>query len=161
MRNPRQLQQIRDLVAPVCEARGVSLVDARFSHEGGAVLKVLIETPGSDPAKGSGVTLDICQQISRDLSGVLDAHEELTPKGAYRLEVGSPGLERPLFGLPDYERFAGREVRLHASRPIEGRRRFSGLLRGVEKENVLLEQDGSEVRIPHQDVVKANLVYRF
>lgn len=154
-------QQIRELVAKVCESRSLSLVDARFAQEGGLVLKVLIEVPGSLPETGSGVTLDMCQQVSRDLSTALDAQDDVMPKGAYRLEVGSPGLERPLFSPQDYERFAGREVRLHAARPIGGRRRFAGVLRGIDNDNVLLEQDGTAVRIPHQDVVKANLVYRF
>lgn len=161
MKNPQQLQRIRDAASSICEANGLSLVDARFSHEGGLVLKVLIEVPGSAPETGSGVTLDMCQQVSRDLSAALEEFDEIMPKAAYRLEVGSPGVERPLFSLEDYERFAGREVRLQAARPVEGRRRFTGVLRGVDKDNVLLDQDGAALRIPHQDVVKANLVYRF
>jgi len=161
MNNPTQLQKIREMVEPVCGQHGLALVDARFCNEGGRVLKVLIERPGSEPETGAGVTLEDCQLVSRDLSVVLDDREDLAPKDAYRLEVGSPGLERPLFGLEDYARFVGREARVQAVRPIEGRRRFTGVLQGVEGGVVLLEQDGEPVRVPHDDIVKANLVYRF
>lgn len=153
--------QIREVVEPVCEAYGVVLVDARFVNEGGRVLKVLIERPGSVPEAGSGVTLVDCQEVSRDLSVVLDVNEDLVPKGAYRLEVSSPGLERPLFGIVDYVRFVGREARVQTARPIDGRRRFTGVLQGVDDDVVLLDQDGVRVRVPHKDIVKASLVYRF
>lgn len=161
MKNPQQLQNLREAVEPACVAQGVALVDARFCNEGGMVLKVLIERPDSDPATGAGISLDDCQAISRELSEVLDEREDLTPKAPYRLEVGSPGLERPLFGLQDFERFAGREIRLQSTRPVEGRRRFTGELQGVEGQDVLLKQDAETVRIPHPDIAKANLVYRF
>lgn len=161
MNNPKQLLKLREIAQPVCEAHGLTLVDARFSNEGGMVLKVLIERPGSDPDTGSGVTLTDCQEVSRDLSNTLDAHEDAMPKGGYRLEVGSPGLERPLFGLEDYSRFAGREIRLQAIRPIDGQRRFTGVLQGIEDDVVVLEQDGTPIRVSHRDIVKANLVYRF
>lgn len=161
MNNPKQLLKLREIAEPVCAVHGVTLVDARFGNEGGHVLKVLIERPGNDPEKGAGITLADCQQVSRDLSTALDVHEDVAPKGAYRLEVGSPGLERPLFGPEDYARFAGREVRLQALRPIDGQRRFTGVLQGIEDDVVVLEQDGRPIRVPHQDIVKANLVYRF
>lgn len=155
------LGRLRELVGAVCVEHGVDLVDARFTTDGGRVLRVLIEQPGADPAAGAGVTLSECSAVSRALSPVLDAHEDALPGGAYRLEVGSPGLERPLFGLADYERFAGREAKLQTHAPIDGRRRFTGILRGVDGTDVRFEQDGAPIVIPHGQIDKAHLVYRF
>ena len=83
------------------------------------------------------------------------------PSGAFRLEVSSPGLERPLVKLADFERFAGREVKLKTRTPIDKQRRFRGMLRGVVDERVELDENGKVVRIPHEDIAQANLVYRF
>lgn len=155
-----QLERLRAVVTPVCRAHGLDLVDARFAHERGLILRVLIERPlpGSE---ASGVSLADCQKVSRDLSAVLDVEEEILPASAYRLEVGSPGIERPLITLADFERFRGREVHARTAHPIEGRRRFSGTLRGVEGDAIVLALDGREVRVPHADIVKAHLVVRF
>ena len=161
MNSTQQTQQLREIVTPVCEAHGLDLVDARIAHDGGAVLRVLIERPGADPATGAGVTLSDCQAVSRDLSAVLEANDERLPRGAYRLEVGSPGVERPLFADKDFERFAGREVRVSSQAPVDGRRRFSGRLLGLVEGQVVIEQDGETFRIPLATVGKAHLVHRF
>ncbi|MDD9945378.1 MAG: ribosome maturation factor RimP [Myxococcales bacterium] len=161
MNIPLQIQHLRELINPVCAAHGVDLVDARFAHDRGAVLRVLIERPGADPATGAGVTLADCQAVSRELSAVLDGDETNVPKGAYRLEVGSPGVERPLFRRADYERFVGREVKLQCQRPVHGRRRFSGRLSGFEEDQVVIEGEGEVFRVPHELVTKAHLVHRF
>jgi ribosome maturation factor RimP len=155
------LAELRRVVEPVCAAHGVALVDARFTTEHGFVLKVLIERPGADPKKGAMVSLDDCQAVSRDLSTALDVAEDVAPEGAYRLEVGSPGLDRPLFSLSDFERFAGEKVRLQTHHPVAGRRRFSGTLLGVTGDEIKLDQDGQVVTVQHSEIAKANLVYRF
>ena len=156
-----RLAQLRQVVEPICAAHGVSLVDARFTNEHGFVLKVLIERPGSDAKSGAQVSLADCQGVSRDLSAALDDVEGIAPQGAYRLEVGSPGLDRPLFSLADFERFAGEDVKISTFKPVDGRRRFSGKLTGVEGQLVLLEQDGQLIKLQHDEIAKANLVYRF
>lgn len=150
-------------MAPVCRAHRVDLVDARLQREpGGQVLRVIIERTGADPtAVGGGVSLEDCKQVSRDLSEALEVHEDVVPAGKYRLEVTSPGLDRPLIRLSDFERFAGHEVKLQTQRPLDGRRRFRGPLLGVSGEKVRLEQDGAEVEVPYEDITKANIVYRF
>jgi ribosome maturation factor RimP len=157
----RRLAQLRQVIEPICAGHGLSLVDARFANEHGFVLKVLIERPGSDAKTGAQVSLDDCQRVSRDLSTALDVAEGVTPQGAYRLEVGSPGLDRPLFSLADFSRFAGETVRVQTHAMVAGRRRFTGKLLGVEDALVKLEQDGQLVTIPHHEIAKANLVYRF
>lgn len=156
-----RLAHLRQVIEPICAAHGLSLVDARFSNEHGFVLKVLIERPGSDAKTGAQVSLVDCQRVSRDLSTALDVAEGVTPQGAYRLEVGSPGLDRPLFSLSDFARFAGETVRVQTYGKVAGRRRFSGKLLGVEDELVKLEQDGELISLPHHEIAHANLVYRF
>ena len=158
-----RLAHLRQVIEPVCAAHRLSLVDARFSTEHGFVLKVLIERPGADAKTGAQVSLDDCQRVSRDISTALDLDvaEGVTPQGAYRLEVGSPGLDRPLFSLSDFARFAGETVRVQMHAKVAGRRRFTGKLLGVDGELVKLEQDGQLVTLQHHEIAKANLVYRF
>ncbi|MET0389830.1 MAG: ribosome maturation factor RimP [Polyangiales bacterium] len=157
----QSLSQLREVIEPICVAHGVSLVDARFSNEHGLVLKILIERPGASAQSGAQVSLADCQQVSRDVSTALDVAEGITPQGAYRLEVGSPGLDRPLFSLADFARFAGETVRVQLHAKVVGRRRFTGKLLGTEGELVRLEQDGQLVTLQHEEIAKANLVYRF
>lgn len=171
-----QLQKLRAVIEPICRAHGVALVDARMTTERGAVLRVLIERIASGAAADAqpaatdaqpddvqaGVSLADCQNVSRDLSTALDVSEGVVPTGAYRLEVSSPGIERPLITPADFRRFAGREVRVASIRPIEGRRRFQGVLQGLaDEEAVKVQQDGATFEIPLADITKANLVYRF
>ncbi len=158
-----QLQKrLAELIDPICRAHGVDLVDVRHQRErGGAVIRVIIDRdqPGQDDR--SGVSLDDCTQVSRDVSTTLDIHEDVLPLGAYRLEVSSPGLERPLVKLADFERFSGREVKLRTKTAIERQRRFQGRLLGVVDRAIELDQDGTVLLIPHDDIAQANLVYRF
>ena len=159
----RQLEvSLGQLIDPICRAHGVELVDVRYLREpGGAVVRVIIdrEVPGLEV--GSGVSLEDCTAVSRDASTALDVHDDMLPAGGYRLEVSSPGLERPLVKLADFERFAGREVKVKTRTPIDKQRRFRGRLRGVVGEVVALEEGGKVVHIPHGDIAQANLVYRF
>lgn len=161
LNSSEHLAALRQVAEPVCAAHAVALVDARFVTEHGFVLKVLIERPGADIRRGAGVSLADCQSVSRDLSTALDVAEGVTPEAAYRLEVGSPGLDRPLFTLSDFARFAGEKVRIQMHRPVNGRRRFSGVLIGVQGEEINLELDGHVLALQHSEIAKANLVYRF
>lgn len=138
------------------------MVDVRYLREpGGAVIRIIIDRdmPGLDI--GSGVSLEDCTAVSRDVSTALDVHEDVLPAGGFRLEVSSPGLERPLVKLSDFERFSGREVRVRTRTPIERQRRFRGKLLGIVDRNIELDQDGKVLLIPHEDIAQANLVYRF
>jgi ribosome maturation factor RimP len=153
------------LIVPVCEAEGVELVDVRHQIErGGAVLRVLIERPGAEHlAKGTGsVTLDDCTRVSRALSAMLDADESVI-RGAYRLEVSSPGIERPLVKQRDFERFVGREAHVALQRVEPGQRKhFTGTLVGLrDGDVVLVDEQGEESRFPFDRISKAHLVYRF
>jgi ribosome maturation factor RimP len=155
------LSRLRQVAEPICAAHGLVLVDARFTTEHGLVLKVLIERPGADAQTGAQVSLSDCQHVSRDLSTALDVADGVTPQGAYRLEVGSPGLDRPLFSLSDFARFAGETIRVQMHAKVAGRKRFTGKLLGTDGELVKLEQDGQLITLQHEEIAKANLVYRF
>jgi len=99
LNDKQQLERLREIAAPVCSAHGLALVDARFASEhGGLVLRVLIERPetAEQAEGGSGVSLGDCQSVSRDLSTLLDVEGPDLLPGRYRLEVGSPGLDRCL-----------------------------------------------------------------
>ncbi len=151
-----------ELIDPICRAHGVELVDVRHQPErGGAVIRIIIDRERAGQPDGSGVSLEDCTAVSRDVSSALDIHEDVVPLGGYRLEVSSPGLERPLVKLADFERFSGREIKLRTRTAIERQRRFHGRLLGVVDRAIELDQDGTVLLIPHEDIAQANLVYRF
>ena len=156
--------ELESFIAPLCESQGLGLVAVRLLREPqGRVLRVLIEPQGADasPPGVGGVTLDDCTRVSRALSEALDERDDLIG-GAYHLEVGSPGVERPLVRLSDYERFAGREVRIKTREPVGTRKTFTTTLVGRRNENIVLrEKPGDEIEIPFCNIAKANLVFRF
>lgn len=162
-----------DVIEPVCKAHGLELVDVALVSEQGAVLRVLIDREGGAHVEkatgklvpGSGVSLADCQSVSRDLSTVLDVHERLLPSSRYRLEVSSPGIDRPLVRPRDFERFAGVEVRVHTKLPLDdtGRRKVQGTLLKYEGEAVHVDDPPSKTTwvVPLDNVSKAHVVFRF
>jgi ribosome maturation factor RimP len=158
----RLAHSLEHLIDPICRAHGVELVDVRYLREPkGAVIRVIIDREVPTVEVGSGVSLEDCTGVSRDVSTALDVHEDFLPSGGYRLEVSSPGLERPLVKLTDFERFSGREVKVRTRIPIQKQRRFRGRLLRVVNQSIELDQDGQVLLIPHAEIAKANLVYRF
>ena len=137
------VQALQQLIEPICLAHGVELVDVRYLREPkGALIRVIIDRNVPGLEVGSGVSLEDCTAVSRDVSTSLDVHEDLFLSGAFRLEVSSPGLERPLVKLSDFERFSGREVKVKTQTPIERQRRFRGTLLRVVDQSIELDQDG-------------------
>src|SRR3546814_8590835 len=119
--------RIEDMIAPSLADMGYDLV--RVSLTGGAArmtLQIMAEC-----LDGAGMTVDDCAAISRAVSALLDVEDPI--RGAYVLEVSSPGIDRPLTRARDYERFAGYEAKVELRRMMDGRRRFRGRLMGVEK----------------------------
>jgi ribosome maturation factor RimP len=148
-------------VTPLCARRGVELVQVLLmSQRGSGLLRVIIDRPRDDGKPGSGVDIDDCTEISRELSAILDEDPELVP-GSFQLEVSSPGLERPLVKEADYLRFEGREAAIKTREPIDGRRSFRGTLAGVADEQIQLDMSDRRASIPLEAVVKAHLVHRF
>ena len=102
------------------------------------------------------MTADDCESLSRALSAILDVEDIIA--GRYLLEVTSPGIDRPLVKLQDYDRFKGREAKIETLLPIDGRKRFKGLLKGVQGNQVLIDFEGNEIAIDFSAISKAKLV---
>jgi ribosome maturation factor RimP len=149
-------EELRVLIEPVVAEAGFELVDVQLARGGRPwSLRVTIDTPQCD----GRVSIDSCAAISRELGSQLDAADAI--EAGYRLEVSSPGLDRPLTRERDFASACGREVRVETRRPIAGRRRFRGVLLRFERDVAAIEVDGSEVEISFADVSKANTVYQF
>ena len=162
------IERIEAIASPVCRAHAVELVQvALVTEHGHAVLRVMIDRPGSERDPALGVTVADCQAVSRDLAPALDEPDvvDVVP-GQYRLEVSSPGLDRPLVKLADFERFAGREIKVQVRTPIPDgrggeRRNLRGQLLGIDGARVKIEIEGSELVLPHAEITRANVVYKF
>jgi len=145
---------------PVLSAHQVDCVELVWrSDRGERVLEVTVEKPEVNEP-GSGVTLDLLSEVSRDLSAALDVADCIAQR--YRLEVGSPGLERTLYGEADFRRFAGRAARMKLRVPVRGQYVLVGTLVGVDEEkHVSLDVRGEVVRFPVADVDTARLVFEW
>jgi ribosome maturation factor RimP len=144
------INQVEALAGPLCASENLELVHIEYQREsGGRVLRVYIDRP-------EGVALDDCVNVSRQLNDLLDVH--LDNIGPYNLEVTSPGPERPLSKLQDYERFKGRLARVKTLQPINGQKNFKGIIVGSIEERVSLSLNDKTVVIPFGDISKARLV---
>lgn len=141
-------ERLSRLIEPVVDGLGYETVGIEFDPHR-RILRVYIDRP-------EGITVDDCSAVSYQLSGVLDVEDVVT--GAYSLEVSSPGMDRPLFKLEHFARFAGEEVRVHLRRALDTRRNFKGLLRGVDGDQIIVEADGESFRIPYDSIETARLV---
>lgn len=138
------------LARDLCLAAGMELVHIEFQRErSGRVMRLYIDKPG-------GIGLEDCAAVSRELGDLLDVH--LPEIGPYHLEVSSPGPERPLGRLEDFERFRGRPARIRTRVPIDGRRTFSGMLAGVKGQAVRIAVGADTLSIPAEEIAKANLI---
>jgi ribosome maturation factor RimP len=145
------------VVEPVLRAHGVDAVELIWRPDrGGWLLYLTVERPGTREP-GAGVTLDLCAEISHDLSAALDVADVIA--GRYRLEVGSPGLERALYRLEDYERFAGQIAKVKLREAIDGQGTVRGVLRGVEEGAVLIETDHGMLRVAADGIDSGRLVF--
>lgn len=159
--------RFRPIAERVAATHGLEIFDVLFRREAhGWVLRVVIDRPGLADTQGrpgapaDSVSVEDCQRVSHDLSAVLDV-EDVVDR-AYTLEVSSPGLDRPLRGPADYERFRGRLAHIVTSDEVEGQKSFRGRLQGFEDGHVVLTGDGGRVyRVPVPLVSRARLVVEF
>ena len=140
-----------DLVKVSVESMGYELVGIEYHPSGkdGSVLRIYID-------QEEGITLDDCAAVSHQVSGMLDVEDPI--KGSFKLEVSSPGLDRPLYSKDDFERFAGRRVKLSLYRKLDGRRHFHGVIAGTRGDAILLDVNGETYELPLDQVEKARLV---
>ena len=144
---------IGEMLEPGIRSMGYELVGVEYQGgAGGGLLRVYIDSE-------DGISADDCQKVSYQVSGVLDVKDPIP--GHYTLEISSPGLDRLLFRLQDFERFAGQLARVRMSRPIDGQRKFKGRLRGLDGDNVVIEQEGQEICLPFDEIEQARLVPEF
>jgi ribosome maturation factor RimP len=143
---------IADLLRPAVEALGVELWGVDQVGQGrSSILRVYID-------KGDeGISIDDCERVSRQISGILDVEEPIA--GEYTLEVSSPGMDRPLFALAHFSRFIGSVANVRLRAPLDGRRKFKGVIQKAEADSVCLLVDEKEVSFPFSSIDKANLVF--
>lgn len=147
------LAAVEPLIETLVAAEGCEVVDLTYRREPqGWVLRVYIDRSG-------GVSIGDCQAVSRQIDDMLEARAVM--RGAYNLEVSSPGLNRPLRKAADFERFAGSRVRIKTREPVQGRRNFLGTLRGCAEGAVRVDIGGTDVLLPLDSISRANIEYNF
>lgn len=143
---------LEKLLDPAVTALGYELAGIEYIPQGRrSLLRIYIDSE-------QGITLDDCEKVSHQISGILDVEEPV--RGEYTLEVSSPGLDRPLFKAAHYARFLGSRIRLRLVVPCSGRRKFSGVIERVEDGRVWVrEQDTDELlEFGLDEIDKANLI---
>jgi ribosome maturation factor RimP len=144
------------IAEPLLEQLGYRLVRVRVSGSEGCTVQIMAERPDGT------LTIDDCEDISRALSPVMDVADPI--EKAYRLEISSPGIDRPLVRKSDFDRYSGHLVRIEMDAPVGGRKRFRGTLTGTDGENAKLHRDDAkegeeaDVALPIGDMNEAKLV---
>jgi ribosome maturation factor RimP len=151
--------RVAAVAAPVLEGLGYRLVRIKISGEAGCTVQIMAERPDGT------MQIEDCETISKALSPVMDIADPI--QRAYRLEISSPGIDRPLVRRTDFERYTGHLVKIEMAVPHEGRKRFRGAIQGLEGNSVRIVRDDAkdhkgaqeaEVLLPIEDIASANLV---
>ena len=149
METSEVIRRVWSELGPLLEAEGFELIEAETAAMSGrAVLRLYIDREG-------GVTLDDCVAAAKVVNPVLDEADWVD--GRYMLEMSSPGIDRPLRKPAHFAAFAGERVKLQTHAPVEGRKRFTGVLKGFTDGMVAMECDGQEILIGIEQVKKASL----
>lgn len=142
-------KRVGAVALPVLEEMGLELVEVQYRREqSGWVLRLIID-------KQDGISLQDCAAVSREISQLLDIEDFVDQ--AYNLEVSSPGLNRPLKSMADFERFTGRMAKIKTIEPIAGEHVFIGRIKKTEGETIILEIGRKEVTMPFSQVARARL----
>jgi len=155
------LEQIRAIAERVARSHGLEIWDIVSRRETtGQIVRVFIDRPGPAATAEESVSIEDCEQVSREIGTILDVEDPLP--FTYTLEVSSPGLDRPLRGEDDYRRFAGRLAKIVVSEAVDNQTAFEGRLRGVEDGTVLLEGPKARMhRLPLRLITRARLEVEF
>jgi ribosome maturation factor RimP len=142
--------QLWEMLEPVLSNLGYELIQVEVRpSKYQSLLRLFIDAP-------DGIKLEDCELASRQVSSVLDVEDPFS--GPYTLEVSSPGLDRPLVKPEHFARFIGSKAQLRLGVPLEGRRNFAGILRGISEGSVALEMDGQLIDLPWVQIESAHLV---
>jgi ribosome maturation factor RimP len=148
--------RVAAIAAPVLDGLGYRLVRVRVSATSGCTVQIMAERPDG------GMAIEDCEAASRALSPVFDAEDPIERE--YRLEISSPGIDRPLVRRSDFERYAGHEAKIEMAVALDGRKRFRGILTGVEggaaklRRKDAAEGEPADVLLPIGDMAEARLV---
>ena len=146
----QSMNYLWELLEPVVTGMGFELVEIEFnSHPKNKVLRLYID-------KENGILIEDCSQVSRQVSALIDVEDPIS--GFFNLEVSSPGLDRPLRKIEDYERFKGEMVKIKTSMPQDGQRNFKGQIKAVEEDSVVILFEEKEVSLPVSAIEKARLI---
>lgn len=146
-------KQVEALALPVLEELGLELIEVQYRREqSGWILRLIID-------KQEGVSLDDCTTVSREISQLLDIEDFIDQ--AYNLEVSSPGLDRPLKNMADFQRFTGRKAKIKTIAPIDGEHVFIGKILQATGETIILVVGSRELEIPFAQIAKARLEVEF
>jgi ribosome maturation factor RimP len=139
-----------ELIEPIIEGLGYECVGIEYNpHPKHGLLRIYIDTD-------SGVEIADCSKVSHQISGMLDVEDPIP--GNYQLEVSSPGTDRPLFKLEQFEQFIGKVAQVSLFRAIDNRRKITGLITAVENEIIRFQEGDKTYKIPFQAMSKARLV---
>lgn len=149
--------RVSEILEPVIESLGYRLVRVRLMSSGGRTLQIMAERPDGS------MTIEDCERVSRAVSPILDVEDPI--EGSYRLEISSPGIDRPLVRLDDFSRWAGHEAKVEMRTPIDGRKRFRGMIEGAGEGRIALllppkgkDLEPERVELPFEFVGDAKLV---
>ncbi len=143
-------EELQAIIEPVADAMGFEVVRISFGGGGRPILQIMAERPDGT------MTVEDCTRLSRELSVVLDVENPVP--GEYMLEVSSPGIDRPLTRLKDFERYAGFDAKLELYEPVNGQRRWRGVLAGVENDQVALADQNEKHLFGFSEIRKAKLL---
>ncbi len=142
--------KLTKLLEPVVESLGYELVLLEYMPQrGGAIVRLFIDSLG-------GITLQDCERVSREVSATLDVNDPI--QGNYRLEVSSPGMDRPLVKPEHFERFVGHEISVKLATPRAGRRKFSGRLTGYANRAVSVQAEDGKFDFALDEIERAHLI---
>lgn len=143
-------ERLTTMLQPLVEDLGFEFVGMEYNPAPrNAVLRVYIDAEG-------GVTLDDCEQVSREVAALLDVEDPI--RGQYNLEISSPGLDRPLFTRDHFVRFTGAEAALSLYAPEQGRRKVRGRILGLDDGCVRIQMEDAEIALKFENIAKARLV---
>ncbi len=141
------------MLRPAVEEVGKELLGCEFISAGNhSVLRLFIDHE-------NGIEVDDCAEVSRQVGAILDVEDPISSE--YNLEVSSPGLDRPLFEMSQFQAVIGETINVKLSIPLNGRRKFKGKLQTIENDTLVVLLDGEEYELIFSNVDKANLVYNF
>ena len=146
----RDQTHLWELFEPVVKGMGFDLIEIEhFPNPKHGVLRLYIDKEG-------GVNVDDCSTVSRQISALIDVEDPVS--GQYNLEISSPGVDRPLRRLVDFQQFTGSLVKLKTVMPLEGQRNFKGRLLEASEETLVIETDDEEISLPMSTIDKARIV---